>query len=142
MKHHFCYFSTLRYLPDYSQNIFCSGQCAVNVWGAISKEGLGPLVRIEGSFTPEEYCNMITHHLLPFLLDGPFPDGDFQFQQDRSPVHTACKVAALLDHYVVRQLNWPPKGADLNPIENVWGLLKQLSTHRDVPTTADSLWMQ
>ncbi|KAH7984580.1 hypothetical protein HPB52_022854 [Rhipicephalus sanguineus] len=60
-----------------------------SVWGAISKDGLGPLVRLEGPFTASRYCDVITRHLVPYALDGPFSDGCYFFQHDRSPIHKA-----------------------------------------------------
>ncbi|KAH7982417.1 hypothetical protein HPB52_004688 [Rhipicephalus sanguineus] len=35
--------------------------------------------------------------MIPYALDGTFPDGNFLFQQDLSPVHTAKIVEELLN---------------------------------------------
>ncbi|KAG0417061.1 hypothetical protein HPB47_005923 [Ixodes persulcatus] len=35
------------------------------------------------------YVDVLQHIMLPLVLDGPHPDGNFLLQQDRSPVHTA-----------------------------------------------------
>ena len=41
-------------------------------------------------------------------------------------------------------LDWPPKGADMNPIENIWSLLvfgvSGLSRLFGIPTNADQLF--
>lgn len=118
-----------------------SGRCSVSVWGAISKDGLGPLVRIEGTFNASSYCDIVKETLVPYALDGPFPDGFYWLQHDRSPVHTARLAEAALDSCGVLRLPWPPSGADLNPIENVWGLLKRrlAAQSRRLPN-ADALW--
>lgn len=41
--------------------------------------------------------------------------------QDRSPIHTSRAVQRWFDaHPDIVLLDWPPKGADCNPIENLW----------------------
>ncbi|KAL3189759.1 hypothetical protein MRX96_020788 [Rhipicephalus microplus] len=72
----------------YISEVHSSSRCAVNVWGAVSKDGPGPLVRLSRSFTAGAYCEILDSHLLPYALDRPFKDGCFWFQQDLSPVHT------------------------------------------------------
>lgn len=118
-----------------------SGRCSVAVWGAISKDGLGPLVRIDGTFNAQSYCDIIKETLVPYALNGPFPDGFYWLQHDRSPVHTARLAGATLDSCGVLRLPWPPSGADVNPIENLWGIMKRrlaAQSHR-IPN-ADALW--
>ncbi|KAG0438028.1 hypothetical protein HPB47_017179, partial [Ixodes persulcatus] len=106
------------------QRVASSGRCAVSVWGAMSKDGVGPLVRLDGRFTAEAYSGLIDTVLLPHALDGPFGDGFFYFQQDRSPVHMTAAVTRCLEDRGVMVLEWPPQGADMNPIENVGGAMK------------------
>ncbi|KAH6946194.1 hypothetical protein HPB50_012082 [Hyalomma asiaticum] len=123
------------------KSVLSSGRCSVSVWGAISRRGLGPLVRIDGSFTAAYYTSLIQYTLVPYVLDGPFPDGLNLFQQDRSPVHMAHRVTAALENLAVPTLQWQPNGADMNPIENVWGLIKsRLSKRKLSRATADALW--
>lgn len=78
------------------QRVAASGRTVVSVWGIVAKEGLSPLVRIQGKFRAERYCDILKDVALPYLAHGPFPDEDYVFQHDRSPVHTAKKVEALL----------------------------------------------
>lgn len=79
---------------------------------------------------------------MPYALDGPFKDGCCFFQQDLSPVHTARAVQNLLQERAVCVLDWPPKGADFNPIENVWGAMKESLSHMNLGgASADELWL-
>lgn len=130
-----------RYLLNYTRSLCSSGQCAVSVWGAISKDGLGPLVRIEGSLTTSEYCDILEQSLLPYVLDGPFPDGCYLLQHNRGFVHTSLTVRALLEDRVIPELDWPPSDSDLNPVGNVWAFLRERLAEQDLGNvTADSLW--
>ncbi|KAH8042304.1 hypothetical protein HPB51_021388 [Rhipicephalus microplus] len=98
----------------------------------MTREGLGPLVLIDGSLSASTYSLIIERELLPYVLNGPFKDGCFVYQHDRSPIHTASSVKSLLEGLGVRTLEWPPVGADLNPIDSVWGLVKRRLAARNL----------
>lgn len=61
-----------RYDPLYVQEVASSGRTAVNVWGAVSRDGLGVLHRIEGPLTSAKYCDILNYVMIPYTLDGPF----------------------------------------------------------------------
>ncbi|KAG0433578.1 hypothetical protein HPB47_019761 [Ixodes persulcatus] len=130
-----------RYKAPYIQMIAASGRSSVQVRSAISSSGLGPLHRMEGSFTASKYVEILREVLLPHVLDGPFPDGFFWLQLYRSPVYCAQKVQDFLEESAIRQLPWPPGGADMNVIENVWGLLKRTLVKRNLQDSSkETLW--
>ncbi|KAG0436258.1 hypothetical protein HPB47_018049 [Ixodes persulcatus] len=82
--------------------------------GCTDQPDLGPLHRLSAPFTAGQYIDVLDHVLLPFLLDGPFADGCFVLQHDRSPVHQATAVKIYLEERCINSLQWPPRGADLN----------------------------
>ncbi|KAG0444169.1 hypothetical protein HPB47_014088 [Ixodes persulcatus] len=130
-----------KYEPQYAQQVATSGGRSVSVWGAIMHQGRGPLHRLEGTLTAEAYADIQHNVLLPFILEGPFPDGCFVFQQDRSPIHTSRRVRELLEELCIQELPWPPKGADFNVIENIRGLMKRRLARRQLHgASPDLLW--
>ncbi len=50
---------------------------------------------------------------------------DFIFQQDLAPAHTAKGTKSWFNDHGVTVLDWPANSADLNPIENLWSIVKR-----------------
>lgn len=92
------------------------------LWAWCSASGAGDFVRINGKLDSEKYLAIIGDILLP-SIQLRFPGRRVKFIQDRSPIHQAIKIRELFaDHErEIELLPWPAKGADMNPIENIWG---------------------
>ncbi|KAH7969000.1 hypothetical protein HPB52_013582 [Rhipicephalus sanguineus] len=76
------------------QSIFSSGRCIVSVWGAMTKEGLGPLVRIQGPFTAAAYCDVLQYVFLPRLKPGSYETLPF-IAKGPSLGHRCCTVSII-----------------------------------------------
>ncbi|KAL3244266.1 hypothetical protein MRX96_018890 [Rhipicephalus microplus] len=107
----------------------------------ITKDGLGPLVRIDGKFTANKYCEILTPVAHCELAKVHFSGAGPVFQHDRSPVHTSKKVEALLRHLNIAVLEWPPQSSDFNIVENIWGQMKAALASKPLHgMSRDSLW--
>ncbi len=70
--------------------------------------------------------------------DKLYGDADFIFQQDLAPAHTAKGTKSWFNDHGITVLDWPANSPDLNPIENLWGIVKRKM--RDTrPNNADDL---
>ncbi len=110
---------------------------SVMIWAAMSSAGVGPLCFLKSTVNPAIYQEILEHFMLP-SADKLYGDADFIFQQDLAPAHTAKGTKSWFNDHGVTVLDWPANSPDLNPIENLWGIVKRKM--RDTrPNNADEL---
>ncbi len=110
---------------------------SVMIWGAMSSAGVGPLCFLKTNITAPVYQEILEHFMLP-TADQLFKDADFIFQQDLAPAHTAKSTKSWLNDHGVGVLDRPANSPDLNPIENLWGIVKRKMRNKR-PKNADEL---
>ncbi len=110
---------------------------SVMIWAAMSSAGVGPLCFLKSTVNAAIYQEILEHFMLP-SADNLYGDADFIFQQDLAPAHTAKGTKSWFNDHGVTVLDWPANSPDLNPIENLWGIVKRKI--RDTrPNNADDL---
>ncbi len=83
------------------------------------------------------YQDILEHFMLP-SADKLYGDADLFFQQGLAPAHTAKGTKSRFNDHGVPVLDWSANSPDLNPIENLWGIVKRKM--RDTrPNNADDL---
>ena len=112
----------------------------VMFWGCFSKQGMGPLVVIDGTLTAETYKDLLEECLLPEISSCNVP---MVFMQDNAPCHKAKSVLQFFDDHAITTLDWPPQSPDLNPIENLCSIIKLKRSKRfGLPTSRNELISQ
>ena len=109
----------------------------LHIWSGISKHGATNIIMFTGIMNAERPCAVFQAGLLPYI-QNTFPDWH-RLQQDNDPKH----ASGLIDEFFEENhVNWwptPPESPDLNPIENVWGSLKQYLRNFYKPQNLDQL---
>ncbi len=110
---------------------------SVMIWAAMSSAGVGPLCFLKSTVNAAIYQEILEHFMLP-SADKLYGDADFIFQQDLAPAHTAKGTKSWFNDHGVTVHDWPANSPDLNPIENLCGIVKRKM--RDTrPNNADDL---
>ncbi len=103
----------------------------------MSSAGVGPLCFLKTNVTAPVYQDILEHFMLS-SADQIFKDADFIFQQDMTHAHTAERTKTWLKDHGVGVLDWPANSPDLNPIDNLWGIINRKMRNKK-PKNADEL---
>ncbi len=94
------------------------------IWAAVSSAGVGPLCYLKSTVNAAIFQDILEHFMLP-SSDKLYGDADIIFQQDLAPAHTAKVPKDGSMTMVLLCLTGQKTRPDLNPIENLWAIVKR-----------------
>ena len=122
------------------------GGGSVMIWIGFSYQVKTPAVFIHETMNSEFYVKVLRKNLLP--LGRSIMNENFIFQQDNAPCHRAKNTIEWFEKVGIDVLEWPARSPDLNPVENLFGMLalavygsgKQYSSTNELKISIERAW--
>ena len=114
--------------------------------GIINNEMVGPFrVKDRVKITAETYTAFLKEFLLPWYKKKSLSfRKKLIFMHNNAPSHAARLTLGFLNKLLVKNatiIEWPPYSPDLNPIENIWSIIKcNIYANGKQFSSKDELW--
>ena len=110
------------------------------IWGAITGKEKGPMIVWDkenwGNITAKAYIQ----HVVPIVHEFWQSNEGYLLMEDGAAAHRAKITSETYQHLRITKIKWSASSSDLNPIENVWRLLKaRLQKRANRPLTLEAM---
>lgn len=124
------------------------GGGTVMIWGAYSYNGKTPICFISTRMDSVKYTELLEDALIEYADDIAGPN--WIFQQDNAAIHCSKYTKGFFTARDIQVLEWPACSPDLNPIENLWGLMarrvyqngRQFNNVLELKTVIKEVWAE
>ena len=118
----------------------------LNVWCCFSYNGVGSICFETRNIDSGVYKNILATHLPRSLMRMGMNDNDYVFMQDGAAAHTSKMITEYLEQKNIELHPHPSQSPDLNPIENLFNLLrerlykKEYNTIDELKIAIEEIW--
>ena len=113
---------------------------SIMVWSCIGYNGVGLVTRFNENINASLYKEVLEDEMMSSVTRCVDDTGLWYFQQDNAPCHTARSIKTWFQENGISVMEWPTNSPDLNPIGNLWDLVKSKTYKKGPFHNLDSLW--
>ena len=105
------------------------GKHKVNAWAAISRNERSDIELFTNNMDSDFYWEVLKSNIKSLKKIGGTKT---ILQWDNAPSHVSTKALKFYEKNKIERIEWPAKSPDLNPIENIWAIVKRELEKRKV----------
>ncbi|MEN2497501.1 MAG: Ubiquitin carboxyl-terminal hydrolase 22 [Marteilia pararefringens] len=104
----------------------------VMIWGCFNYKSVGRIHVCDGNMNSSKYLEVLENKLLPSIEDAQIENP--LHLDDSAPCHRTLAVKEWHKSESIGKIDWPGNSPDLNPIENLWSIIKYKIRRRTITT--------